>query len=167
MRIIVGDLWEQYGEYIWRVIPTNLSVKNNGYAVMGRGVAKQAIIKFPNLPQIHGKSLREGKREVVAYDDMGLIAFPVKNEWHEKSNLEFIEKSTTELTQLGLVVNTVYLPLVGCGFGELEPLSVLTMLAKMLDDKYTLVLRDENATERWKSTLMPGARVDRTVKYAN
>ena len=39
MKEVKGDIWNFYNKGYWIVIPTNGTVKRNGEAVMGRGVA--------------------------------------------------------------------------------------------------------------------------------
>jgi len=50
MQEITGDIWEQHKLGRWIVITTNGAIKNDGSCVMGRGVAKQAADKYPELP---------------------------------------------------------------------------------------------------------------------
>ena len=76
----VGDIWDvQYKDY-WRVIPTNGSVNSIGLAIMGKGVALQAVLRFPKLSDDLGRSLRQEGLNVKLYQDRGLIIFPVKFE---------------------------------------------------------------------------------------
>lgn len=51
MKEVYGDIWEYHKQGYWIVITTNGFVKKNGCAVMGRGVAKQAVTKYPSLPK--------------------------------------------------------------------------------------------------------------------
>lgn len=51
MKEVKGDIWKVAAEnHDWIVIPTNGFVKVNGKAVMGRGLAYQAMEKYPELP---------------------------------------------------------------------------------------------------------------------
>ena len=161
MRTIVGNLWDQDG---WIVIPTNLTIKKNGEAVMGRGVAKQAVDQYPWLPGLYGKSLAVGGRVMIDYNHR-LVLFPVKHRWHQKADVKLIEESLTEMVfTLNRETDCVFLPLVGCGFGELSEEEVRPLLDTYLDDRFTLVLRDEETTRRYAASLRPGVRVDRSYK---
>jgi len=55
----VGDIWEHAdrGEII--VITTNGSLTRDGRAIFGRGVARQAALRFPELADELGKLLAE------------------------------------------------------------------------------------------------------------
>lgn len=71
------------------VITTNLFVKKNGEAVMGRGIALEAIKRFPELPKINGdinKMWHEHGADISIPpvvpiffdDDETFVMFPVK-----------------------------------------------------------------------------------------
>lgn len=130
IEIVNRDMWEMvelnYTDAI--CITTNGFVKRNGEAVMGAGVAKQAVNKYKkliNLPKILGASLKEfGNhvyllRKVLPY----VFSFPTKTVtetdpnkllpyffesqrgkssfpgWMCKSSLELIEQSCIELVE--------------------------------------------------------------------
>jgi hypothetical protein len=54
----VGDIWE-YRESDVIVITTNGSLTRDGRAVFGRGVARQALLRFPGIAGILGRRLAE------------------------------------------------------------------------------------------------------------
>lgn len=165
MKIINGDLWEQPG---WKVVPTNLSLSAAGLAIMVRGVAKQALIKYPNLRAAYGRDLfayhNDNQPSIFLYSEPAgdLICLPIKLRWAQKADLDLIERGVRALAERK-ELSQVALPLLGCGFGELDPLTVLRVLARWLDDRFVLVLRDQEATQRYAETLKPGARRDRTL----
>jgi len=61
MQEINGNIWEQYDLGRWIVITTNGEVRKDGACVMGRGIAKQAADKFPDLPYTLGSTIKEGR----------------------------------------------------------------------------------------------------------
>lgn len=81
---VKGDLWHYDAPVV--CITTNGFVKSNGYAVMGRGCAKQAADMWPALPATLGDRLRAYGNHVhwlgnVGSDFVGhlnLVSFPVK-----------------------------------------------------------------------------------------
>jgi hypothetical protein len=164
---MTADLWDfpEKGYHI--VVPTNLVVKADGKAVMGRGVAKQAVLRFPSLAEWYGRLLSEtGHTTTTFYPDTPLILFPVKYDWRLKADLQLIEQSAIELRRLTKKNHLrVALPLVGCGFGELTEVEVMPVLNRDLDDAdFVLVRRSDEATKKHAATLTPGVRTDRTVK---
>lgn len=162
MKIICGDLW-RYGD--WKVIPTNLSINKDGLAVMGKGVAKQASLKYGNLPRAYAKYLKIIPQPSLYLYPLGkLICLPVKRKWRDQANLSLIEEGVRALAKQGDGIDGIALPLIGCGFGELDALDVLPILAHHLtDNRFVLILRDKEATQRHAATLKPGARRARGV----
>jgi len=117
---VVGDLWDQPG---WRVVTTSGSVRKDGAAVMGRGVALEARKLFPRLPfQLGIKIRREGNR-VFPFPEYRLVTFPVKRYWYEKADLHLIRQSCVELKVLSRLLSpqmNVYMVRPGCGNGGLS-----------------------------------------------
>ena len=77
---IKGDLWNQNCDAL--CITTNGFVKKNGEAVMGKGCAKQACERIPELARRLGHSLNiDGNNPSLLglYGDYNLYSFPVKS----------------------------------------------------------------------------------------
>ena len=55
MQELTGDIWELATRYDGIVIPTNIGWKSDGKNVMGRGLARQASRRWPELPEVYGK----------------------------------------------------------------------------------------------------------------
>lgn len=159
MRIIEGDLWNQAG---WKVIPTNLT------GVMGRGVARQARDRYSWLESEYRNRCRTPEGNLTVFPEAGIICLAVKGHWREKASLQLITDNVIKLEWTmtnGHTDDLVALPLIGCGFGELDPLPVLHILARELtDDRFTLVLPPENIAEKYPESFRSGARTDRTVR---
>ena len=128
---ILGDIWAEYGRRpdVFLVIPTNGSIRRDGCAVMGRGLALQAARRFPDVPVLLGKDLTRQRREEWKHSfgptttvlPHRLIAFPVKYEWAEKADLKLIEHSAERLAKWlqQHPSQSIVLPCVGCGNGRL------------------------------------------------
>ncbi len=75
---VVGDLFDQKVEAI--CLTTNGFVRKDGKAVMGRGVAAQAVVRWPVLPYILGHKIRHGAGNVVQLltedNHRGVITLP-------------------------------------------------------------------------------------------
>lgn len=167
MNLIVGDLWQQDG---YKVIPTNLSLKQNGEAVMGKGVAAQAVKRHPTLPYRYGRFLQDWNQpDLYLVHDWQLICLPVKRGWALKAEYDIIEQGLLALRQELLLrprsITPLFLPLLGCGFGELDETRVRSLLDIYFHEEpgVTLVLRDAETTQRQAATLMPGTRQDRST----
>lgn len=79
---IYGNLWDQTCDAI--CITTNGFVKSNGRAVMGRGCAKEALLKYPNIDLVLGTFLQIYGNVVqilkAPQDSPHIVAFPVKSD---------------------------------------------------------------------------------------
>ncbi len=116
---VTGDLWTYPADI--RVITTNGFVKSNGVAVMGRGCAKEASIKYPGFPRALGTRIRQdGNKVHIFYEFDSIVTFPVKHVWYQDADLDLILKSTQEIVALaGIYPHTTrfVIPRPGCGNG--------------------------------------------------
>ncbi len=140
MKEIIGNLWEEPADY--RVITTNGFIKNNGSAVMGRGVALQAKNRYADVEVLLGRQIRANGLRVTIILPLNLIAFPVKYNWWEPADLILIQKSLRELNILArsLRPEVLVMPMPGVGNGQRKEEEVLPlMLEEGLIDTITLV----------------------------
>jgi hypothetical protein len=120
----VGDIWESDAD--WICIPTNGQRRASGDAIMGAGLAKQALLKCHGVDRVLGQSLTKDGNHVkclgtwtVEGVSRRLIAFPTKNAWKDRSDLDLIRRSAQELYGLLLGDDQIVLPRVGTGCGGL------------------------------------------------
>lgn len=111
---------------------------------MGRGIALDAKLRFPDLPKEFADRLKEYGNVVFTFWDYHIITFPVKHHWKEMANLELIEKSAKALKEifrynLSNIQTPIYMPRVGCGNGRQDWLKVKPILEKYLDDRFIVV----------------------------
>ncbi len=149
MRIINVDLFDCPTSKDAICVTTNAVVKSNGCAVMGAGIAKIFALKFPDLPAILAQKLQGGNhayylKDVVLPDKStyAILSFPTKNDWRNPSDLQLILRSCNELTAIveAFNINNCYIPLPGCGYGQLDPDEVIPAISNILNDKFVLVL---------------------------
>lgn len=135
------DIWRYWDDNYYIVIPTNGFVKNDGYAVMGRGLARQAATRIQNLPGLLGGLLAREGNHVYAFPELRVFTFPVKEHWRDDASLELIERSCVELKAKAEMLRKfpVYLPRVGCGNGRLAWEDVRPALVKHLDARFVSV----------------------------
>jgi hypothetical protein len=143
MTEIKGNIWDFWNKGYWIAITTNVFVRANGKAVMGRGVALQAARRFPELPKRLGSRIQQYGNHVFSFTDYRLFTFPVKHFWFEKADLELIACSARELARD--LDGRVYLPRPGCGNGQLDWNVVKPMLTGLLDDRFVIVEYDVEA----------------------
>ena len=101
------------------------TVNCEGY--MGKGIAYQFKMKFPENNKSYVKacrngSLRPGTLHVFVEDGITIINFPTKDRWREKSKLSYIETGLDEFLRVlpDLQVKSIAIPPLGCGNGGLQ-----------------------------------------------
>lgn len=130
MKEVRGDIWNYYPRcrpegnkaHDWMVFTGNGSVKANGNAVLGRGVAFEVSMYFPRIPYELGTILRYSDQlKVHLLPKYGLIFFPVKWEWSENADPRLIYRSARQLRSLfPIPEQKIYMVRPGCGNGNLE-----------------------------------------------
>lgn len=132
MTETTGDIWAPgwdsaaaQGYHVWRVVPANGDVNAKGLAVMGRGVARDAAARFPNLRRELADRLQKHGNKVFLFPEYGIVTFPVKTHWIDKARPDLIRKSAQELLKLHEVIEGrkkrfIIMPRVGCGNGRLD-----------------------------------------------
>lgn len=133
---VTGNLWEYPADY--RIITTNGTVKKNGQAVLGAGVAQQAVKRYPNLPQELGYSISRVGNIVHTFEQYKLFTFPVKHEWWQEANLELIKLSTHRLSKLILDEFRYLLPRPGCGNGKLNWIDVKPIVESLPNNVFVI-----------------------------
>lgn len=139
----VGDIWKLHSKQKTAVlvIPTNGTIKNNEQAVMGRGLAADAVKRYLTIDYQLGEKLAKEGNHVFYFKKLRVITFPVKYEWYEMADLSLIQQSTQELQRCILTnkLAQVLVPRVGCGNGGLTWDKVKPVLQEILDHRCTLV----------------------------
>jgi hypothetical protein len=143
----ICDIWDKHRLGHTVCITTNGYIRGNGFAVMGRGVAKQAKQIIPDIERRLGFSIRKNGN-VVQTIALRIISFPVKPKegvcnfdgsnvvkhmrgkftrglivpgWAMIASIELIEQSLWQL-YLGHIHKPdvkIYLPKPGCSAGGL------------------------------------------------
>lgn len=134
-----GDIWEHLGKSVIAVT-TSGSVTRKGKAVMGRGVASQAALRFPDLPQVLGMLLKDLGNHVHRLGE-GMVSFPVEASAWECPDLRLISRSARELRELADREGweTVVVPRPGCGGGGLEWREVRPLLEEHFDNRFVAI----------------------------
>lgn len=133
---VTGDLWTYPADF--RVITTNGSVRRDGRAVLGRGCARQAAIKYPRLPEELGLLLRQRGNRCFFFDQYSLFTFPVKHEWMWKADKDLIAASTRLFGQQLLYSCTYVMPRAGCGNGKRDWEEIRPILALLPDNVFVI-----------------------------
>jgi hypothetical protein len=125
MKYVQGDIWELARELdAWVVIPTNTTIRRDGKAVMGAGLAKEAADRVPHLQEKLSTHIARFRERL--YVDKPVICLATKRDWRQPSRLEWVEHGCFELVELARVLASVgdhrpiLVPKLGCGLGGLN-----------------------------------------------
>jgi hypothetical protein len=135
----VGDIWE-YSATGVIVITTNGSLTRDGRAVFGRGVAKQAALRFPGLAENLGRLLAEQGNHVFDLG-YGIVSFPVEETAWSQPDLRIIARSAGELRLLAdrSGWEQIVVPRPGCGGGGLSWKEVKPLLESCFDHRFLVI----------------------------
>ncbi|HQN17708.1 MAG TPA: hypothetical protein PKV86_01150 [Syntrophobacteraceae bacterium] len=151
MITIHGDIWKEFEERpeSYLVIPTNVGWKADGKNVMGRGVAKQAAEKFPELPGIYGGWCQKYDGEVFVHVGRRVICAPTKPlnkdkphmSWKSFSTFKDVRNSYRQIRDLANRGMEIVTPLLGAGNGGLKFTDAMKLAEEAkLPDNVILVL---------------------------
>ena len=138
----VGDIWEHADRGAIIVVTTNASLTRDGRAVFGRGVARQAVLRFPGLADKLGRLLAEQGSHVFDLG-CGIVSFPVEETAWSQPDLRIIARSAEELRELAdrSAWQQVVVPRPGCGGGGLAWNEVRPLLVPWFDSRFIIVNR--------------------------
>lgn len=136
MEVCNINIWDAYDAGHLIAITTNGTVKKDGSAVLGAGVAKQATERFPWLPSALGDHIRHSGNVLGRFGD--IYTFPVKHNWYEAADLSLIKNSYLDLVA-SLQGDTIFLPKPGCGNGKLKWKDVAFVLQPIAESNIIIV----------------------------
>lgn len=119
------------------VIPCNGIIKQRDFLVMGAGLAKDTLEKYPTIAKEAGDFIvRNGRKSDVGwiYSPFvvdNFIIFQTKRHFKENSSLGLVRKGLYDLESLN-ISETVNIPPIGCGLGGLSPNLVKEDVLKIL-----------------------------------
>jgi hypothetical protein len=136
---IYGDIWAFQGQAVI-VITTNGSLTRDGRAVVGRGVARQAATRYPDLPERLGVLLQTGGNHVHDLGN-GLVSFPVEETAWSLPDVSLIARSAKELRSLADLRQwqNIVIPRPGCGGGGLSWPGVRPYLLTAFDHRFIVI----------------------------
>lgn len=86
----------------------------------------------------------------VAFEDIRIICYPVKWEWHEDADMDLIVDSARHMMDIikDIGITHIYSVKPGCGNGGLRWGQVQAKLAGIFDNRVTIVDVPENRAKR-------------------
>lgn len=123
---------------------------------MGKGIAYQFKVRFPENNKSYIKACKSGKLTVgkVHYyieDGITIVNFPTKNKWRENSKIEYIETGMNYFIELlpNLRVKKIAIPPLGCGNGGLlwaDVKKIIEDKVANLVDKYDFIIFEPSSS---------------------
>ena len=173
-RIAHADIWSLFKKDSFMVVPTNISVKANGNAVMGRGIAAQAAKNYPELPRLYGNAIKSGKTidGFYVFPKLGIVTLAVKKNWRQDADIKLIESQLELLQRSAEKINygTLLMPMIGTGFGRLTFEQILPLLLKYSFKEMVIVVPPNSvyASEEYRESFLPGikGKKDRRVSMS-
>ena len=161
MRLERGDIWDRLNRKYHIVIPVNVGWSRDGKNIMGKGLAKEAKLRYPAcdiwlgeeqefLFQSDPRIKDEDPRWIMQYPFGPLVFFPTKSldrekpwhSWASPSRYETIESLLTAFPAWAAErkLERVAFPLLGAGAGGLDPIMVRNFIMTRLKDQPEYVL---------------------------
>ncbi len=139
MTEISGNIWDWLGRAVIAVT-TNGHVTRDGKASLGRGCARQAGERFPDMACRLGALLSEKGNHVHCLGE-GIVSFPVEENPWSMPDLGLISRSALELRDLADAKGwtKIVVPRPGCGGGGLEWREVKPVVAKIFDERFYVI----------------------------
>jgi O-acetyl-ADP-ribose deacetylase (regulator of RNase III) len=102
------------------------AVNCNG--VMGKGLALEFKVRFPEMFADYAKACRNGELRPGQLhtwqlsDGRWIINFPTKNQWRSPSKLEYLDAAMPRLAEFIQMnaIESIAIPALGCGLGGLD-----------------------------------------------
>ena len=111
---IMANIWDFLSTKNVVCIPINTQVNSHGQLVMGSGMAKDAYQMFPEIAESFGQQIQKGNifpnyvDPVTKYKLKGL---PVKRNWREPSEWDYIFLCIEHLAEKGRPELNYFIPL--------------------------------------------------------
>lgn len=148
-----GDIWE-YADSSTIAITTNGSLTPDGRAIFGRGVARQASLRYPGLAEKLGRLLAEKGSHVFDLG-CGIVTFPVEETPWSLPDLRIIARSAGELRLLAdrSGWKRIVVPRPGCGGGGLAWQDVKPLLVSSFDNRYLVISQSDHTESSSRGTV--------------
>jgi len=150
-----GDIWIWYKMGNIIVVPTNAGYRKDGSNVMGAGIAKQAAVIYPDLPEEYGKFCQGGSPNQY-FPDKRLVLVQTKSlnkekpylSWKQPSSIEVVIDSLKWLQiSSSFFPSKVYVPILGSGNGGLDRGLVRKHMDALLTNEKFIGVDYENLKE--------------------
>lgn len=142
---IEGDIWNANLDVI--CVTTNGVVNAKGELIMGKGIAKQASDRLPDIRKVlgahvlHSGNVPKLYRNYPLLKETHIISLPTKNHWKDRSDIDLIEnsiKSIVDIADTHPGFRRIGMTRPGCGNGGLNWELVKSFIKPYLDDRFLI-----------------------------
>lgn len=128
VKFMQGDMFDS---------DATITITVNCVGAMGKGIAKQAKDTIPGLYDyyrilIDNRKIKPGKPILLPKFDV--LLFPTKLHWRNDSKIEWIDEGLKRIHNNHSKLDSLALPPIGCGNGNLDWDKVLNLIHFYLDD---------------------------------
>lgn len=145
MKLIQGNIWDSGATNI--AVTTNSVIRSDGSLVMGAGIAKQAIMRHPELSYLAGAAVKKRYGQMGMYGFLGPFSFEYEgqpeNIYLFQTKINFTHPSRLSLIEFSVSSLNLYLNqnpgfelamnFPGIGKGELRMPDVLPIIQRLPD----------------------------------
>lgn len=160
MRLYRGDIWDKIRLKYEVVIPVNIGWKKSGHNIMGRGLAKQALERYPAIAMFLGELQNAlwtverppmgDPRWITKWPFGPLTFFPTKPLYEEKPWMSWSQPSDREMIKNLLPhlpayadrhgLERIAVPVLGAGNGGLDFGDMVELIRSTVSDsRFVLV----------------------------
>lgn len=138
-----GNMWNAFSKTDLFLVTTNPIVRKDGAVVMGRGIAKEMIDRYPDFAYDFGTLLHHFNMHclftppvayVGTYNGTDCGYFMVKDHWANAADTEIITRSTEWLYRWTKNRGRIDLNFPGIGNGKLKREDVLPIIEQLPDN---------------------------------
>lgn len=139
---IFGNIWNIDCDV--RCITTNGCLSTSGHAIIGKGIALSAKLKYPGIEIELGLLIKRFGNNVFELSNR-LASFPTKNNWRDKSDLDLIQKSCHQIVDIAnkKKYSKIVIPRPGCSNGQLEWSLVKEAIKDILDNRFFIITNEK------------------------
>lgn len=120
VHVVTGDLFASHAQTLVNAV--------NYVGVMGKGIALEFKVRFPDMFADYAKRCKAGEVEIgrpylfQCTPTLWILNFPTKRHWRDASHLSDIEVGLTYLEShyCEWGITSLAVPALGCGYGRLE-----------------------------------------------
>lgn len=142
IKFVTGDIFDSHADCLVNAV--------NCEGIMGKGIAYQFKVRFPENNIDYRKACKSGELKIGTIHffkekEVWVVNFPTKDRWRQKSKIDYIETGMDQLVKFisEYQPNVIAIPSLGCGNGGLDWNTVKGIILKklsLIENKHTFLV---------------------------